>query len=92
MLTNSFYCWAIYGSANAFPLGANTPTDMAQLLTVEDVAKRTGLSVDTLNQWRSQKRHFAYVKIGRRVFYLATDVEEYIGKCRVSVPPDRRRK
>ena len=65
---------------------------MANLLTVEEVAQRTGLSVHTLNQWRSQKRHFQYVKLGRRVFYIATDVEEYIERCRVNVPPERRRR
>jgi len=62
------------------------------LLTVEEVAERTGLSVHTLNQWRSQKQHFQYVKLGRRVFYIDTDVEDYIHRCRVNVPPDRRRR
>ena len=65
---------------------------MNRLLTVEQVAERTGLSVHTLNQWRSRKLHFTYVKIGRRVFYIAADVEGYIQRCRVCVPPDRRRK
>jgi len=63
---------------------------MERLLTVEEVAQRTGLSVHTLNQWRSQKRHFVYVKLGRRIFYVARDVEAFIEKCRVVVPPDRR--
>ncbi len=63
-----------------------------ELLTVKEVAERTGLSVHTLNQWRSQKRHFLYVKLGRRVFYINADVEDYIQRCRVHVPPDRRRR
>ena len=65
---------------------------MDHLLTVVEVAERTGLSVHTLNQWRSQKRHFEYVKLGRRVFYIDTDVDDYIQRCRVHVPPDRRHK
>ena len=65
---------------------------MDHLLKVEEVAERTGLSVHTLNQWRSQRRHFEYVKLGRRVFYIDTDVDDYIQRCRVHVPPDRRHK
>jgi len=64
---------------------------MERLLSVEEVAECTGLSVHTLNQWRSQKRNLVYVKLGRRIFYVARDVEEFIQKCRVKVPPDRRR-
>jgi excisionase family DNA binding protein len=63
-----------------------------ELLTVQEVADLTGLSVETLNQWRSQGLHVPYVKLGKAVRYLRKDVELYILRCRVQVPPDRRRK
>ena len=62
------------------------------LLKVQDVAELTGLSVETLNQWRSQGRHIPYVKLGKAVRYLRKDVELYILRCRVEVPPNRRQK
>jgi len=62
------------------------------LLKVHEVAELTGLSVETLNQWRSQGRHIPYVKLGKAVRYLRKDVELYILRSRVEVPPNRRRK
>jgi len=62
------------------------------LLKVQEVAELTGLSVETLNQWRSRGRHIPYVKLGKAVRYLRKDVELYILGCRVEVPPNRRRK
>jgi len=62
------------------------------LLKVHEVAELTGLSVETLNQWRSQGRHIPYIKLGKAVRYLRKDVELYILRSRVEVPPNRRRK
>ena len=56
-----------------------------ELLSPEKVAEVTGLSVETLAQWRSQRRHIPFIKLGRSVRYLLTDVEKYIHECRVSV-------
>ena len=61
-----------------------------ELLTVGQVAGLTRVSVNTLNQWRSQGLHMPYVKLGKAVRYLRKDVEHYILRCRVEVPPDRR--
>ena len=61
-----------------------------ELLTVQQVADLTGISVETLNQWRSQGLHMPYIKLGKAVRYLRKDVEGYILRCRVEVPPDRR--
>ena len=61
-----------------------------ELLTVSQVAGLTRVSVNTLNQWRSQGLHIPYVKLGKAVRYLRKDVEHYILRCRVEVPPDRR--
>ena len=64
------------------------------LLTAERVAKKTGMAIETLAQWRSQKRGIPYLKIGRLVRYDPGDVQKYLEGCRVSVsdPRGRRRK
>jgi excisionase family DNA binding protein len=51
----------------------------------KEVSLLTGLSIETLAQWRSQKKHIPYLKMGRRVRYHCSDIEEYLGRCRVSV-------
>jgi excisionase family DNA binding protein len=55
------------------------------LLKPEEVADLTGLSVETLAQWRSQKRGIPYLKIGKVVRYDPADVQAYLEGCRVSV-------
>jgi len=66
----------------------------AKLMTAEEVAIVTGLCLDTLAQWRSQKRGIPYLKIGRAVRYDPAEVKTYLEGCRVSVsdPRERRRK
>jgi excisionase family DNA binding protein len=63
-----------------------------KLLTVSDVAALTGLSEETLAQWRSQRRGIPYLKVGRSVRYALADVQTYLEGCRVSVsvPKERR--
>jgi excisionase family DNA binding protein len=56
-----------------------------RLMLAEEVAELTGLSSETLAQWRSQKRGIPYLKIGRSVRYDAADVQMYLEGCRVSV-------
>ena len=65
---------------------------MNDLLRPEEVVNLTGLSLETLAQWRSQKRCIPYLKIGRAVRYDAPDVQAYLEGCRVSVsvPKERR--
>ena len=72
--------------------GNNHERIPANLLSAEDVAELTGLSTETLAQWRSQRRGIPYLKIGRRVRYDLTDVQAYLRGCRVSVsdPHERR--
>jgi len=66
--------------------------DLNGLLKPEEVANLTGLSLETLAQWRSQKRGIPYLKVGRAVRYDPTDVQAYLEGCRVSVsvPKERR--
>jgi excisionase family DNA binding protein len=70
------------------------PTGFAKLLTPEQVAAMTGISRETLAQWRSQKRGVPYLKVGRVVRYDPADVQAYLESCRVSVsaPQERRQK
>jgi excisionase family DNA binding protein len=56
-----------------------------ELLDPKEVAELTGLSLETLAQWRSQKKHINYLKIGRLVRYTRQDIEDYLRRCRVSV-------
>ena len=62
------------------------------LLSPEEVATLTGLSRETLAQWRSQRKGLPYLKIGRAVRYDPAEVEAYLERCRVSVsdPQERR--
>ncbi len=73
-------------------MGTHSSEASPALLTAEQVAELTGLSTETLAQWRSQRRGIPYLKIGRAVRYDATDVHEYLRGCRVSVsgPKERR--
>jgi len=67
-------------------------TALPDLLNPEQVSVITGLSVETLAQWRSQKRGIPYLKIGRSVRYDATEVQAYLERCRVSVSDPRERR
>ena len=62
------------------------------LLTTKEVADMTGLSRETLAQWRSQRRGIPYLKVGGAVRYDPADVQAYLEGCRVSVsvPKERR--
>jgi excisionase family DNA binding protein len=66
---------------------------MEHMLTPEQVSEVTSLSLDTLAQWRSQKRGIPYLKMGRAVRYDPVDIKAYLERCRVSVsdPTERRR-
>jgi predicted DNA-binding transcriptional regulator AlpA len=58
------------------------------LLTAEDVAQVTGLSVETLAQWRSQKRGIPYIKLSRNVIrYRQADLENFLEARIVRVEP-----
>jgi excisionase family DNA binding protein len=54
---------------------------VARLLTAEDVAELTGLSVETLAQWRSQKKGMPYLKISRNcVRYRQSDLDGWLAE------------
>jgi predicted DNA-binding transcriptional regulator AlpA len=61
----------------------------SRLLTPEDVAVLTGLSVETLAQWRSQKRGPPYVKISRNcVRYRQSDLDGWLSERIVRTDQD----
>ncbi len=70
------------------------PYIQQELWLPETVSRVTGLAVETLAQWRSQKRGIPYLKIGRAVRYDPKDVQKYLEGCKVSVsdPQERRQR
>jgi predicted DNA-binding transcriptional regulator AlpA len=67
----------------------------AKLLTPVEVAELTGLSTETLAQWRSQRRGIPYVKISRNcVRYRQIDLDQWVGEhiVRVEVDPNAMRR
>lgn len=62
------------------------------LLDPKAVATLTGLSLETFAQWRSQKKHIPYLKVGRLIRYDARDVNAYLERCRISVFSARRQR
>ncbi len=67
-----------------------TPALPAKLLTPQEVAELTALSLHTLAQWRSQRRGIPYLKIGRKAMYDPGDVRRYLDGCRVSVSDPKK--
>lgn len=63
-----------------------------RLLTAEDVAEITGLSTETLAQWRSQKRGIPFLKISRNfVRYRQRDLDLWLADRLVSTDGCDRR-
>ena len=68
---------------------------LARLLTTEDVAEITGLSPETLAQWRWLKKEIPFVRLGTKcVRYRQSDIDAWLAKRLVSVTsgenPERR--
>lgn len=52
-----------------------------ELLTPDEVADQMGLSVETLAQWRSQRRGIPFVKISRNcVRYRRSDLDGWLSE------------
>ena len=68
---------------------------MTKLLTTVEVAEMTGLSPETLAQWRWLKKEIPFVRLGRKcVRYRQGDIDAWLEKRLVSVTsggnPERR--
>jgi predicted DNA-binding transcriptional regulator AlpA len=73
-----------------------TPQGVAVgLLRAEDVAGITGLSVETLAQWRSQRKGIPFIKLSRNcVRYRQADLDRWLNERIVHVeegPSNARR-
>jgi excisionase family DNA binding protein len=65
------------------------PPLSARPLTTEDVAQITGLSPETLAQWRSQRRGIPFIKISRNVVrYRQADLDAWLSERIVRVEQD----
>jgi hypothetical protein len=60
---------------NAEPVALNASN---QALTEADAAARLGLKVATLRAWRHRSKGPAFVRLGRAIRYLATDLDEFL--------------
>lgn len=57
---------------------------MMKLINPEETSKILGVSVGTLNRWRStDKKDLPFIKIGGRVMYSVDDIEKWVIKQRV---------
>jgi hypothetical protein len=69
------------------PPSASAP--IGALLSPEDVAAITGLSVETLAQWRSQRKGIPFLKLSRNVVrYRQCDLDAWLAERIVRVPTD----
>jgi predicted DNA-binding transcriptional regulator AlpA len=62
-----------------------------EALTESDAAARLGLKVATLRAWRHQRRGPAFVRLGRAIRYLASDLEEFLKANRCRPPASDQR-
>lgn len=61
----------------------------APLLTAEDVSALTGLSIETLAQWRSQRKGIPFLKLSRNaVRYRQSDLDAWLNGRIVRVEND----
>jgi len=77
-------------------LGTADTWNTTKLLTTDDVARMTGLSPETLAQWRWLKKEIPFVRLGTKcVRYRLSDIDAWIEKRLVSVTsgenPEKRR-
>jgi predicted DNA-binding transcriptional regulator AlpA len=64
-----------------------------RLLRAEDVAEITGLSIETLAQWRSQRKGIPFVKLSRNcVRYQQADLDHWLNERIVRVDPSNARR
>ena len=55
----------------------------SDLLTTADAASYLRIGAHTLNLLRRDNKGPSYIKIGRKVFYHAADLERYISENRI---------
>lgn len=66
------------------PVPRGVLLDKFELILPDDLATLVGVTIWTLEKWRSEGAGPAYVKLGKSVFYLSDDVEKWINQSRLS--------
>lgn len=61
------------------------------LLTEDEVADKTGISVVTLRKWRAGKKGIPYVKLGSSVRYKVSAVRDFIHRNSIKVTDETGR-
>jgi len=62
---------------------------MEETLTDKIAAKKIGVAVQTLRNWRHQRRGPAYLKLGRSVRYRLDDLNKFMENNRID--PDNQK-
>jgi len=57
---------------------------MEDLLTEQKAAELLSITKGTMRQWRLRKKGPAFIKMGKAVRYLKSDIEEFIQKKRIT--------
>ena len=56
---------------------------MRQYITEIEVSNITGIAVQTLRNWRHERRGFPYVKVGRSIRYELDEIDEYMQERKI---------
>jgi excisionase family DNA binding protein len=62
-------------------------SDMTRALTEREVAELLGLSVATLRAWRHRGKGPRFLRLGRSVRYLPSDVADFVRASAVDTTP-----
>lgn len=68
--------------------GVVMPIPRTKALTERQVAEQLGLSVATLRAWRHRGKGPRFLRLGRSVRYLPSDVEEFVRASAVDTQAD----
>lgn len=55
---------------------------MNELLTIQDLARKFGVTVETIYDWRKRRYGPPAIKVGRRLFWDPADVQTWLDSNR----------
>jgi predicted DNA-binding transcriptional regulator AlpA len=58
-------------------------TILRKALDEKQTARIMGVAVQTLRNWRHQRKGPSYIKMGRSVRYQLNDIQEYLDKWKI---------
>ncbi|WP_222424192.1 helix-turn-helix domain-containing protein [Desulfamplus magnetovallimortis] len=56
-----------------------------KLLTTDEAAIYLGVTVQTLANWRHDRKYLKYVKLGRAIRYQKAELDRYIAENTISI-------